>query len=621
MKKAILFAMLFLSLFSLTAAQISVVGEVFTEVWWPYCPRARTGLFNLYENQPNVIPLIWQGDSANESPGYSQRRGLVGSSSQGIPQAAFQGLYLEVGAAVDAYNAQYLPRYNQIINTEAPMTIDAVFLGSNGQYTLSANVALEENFDNSDVKIVFILAREVSADYFSSVIAYENTDFTLTSAGESSFFEQTFNINSSWDPETIKGYVMVQKWLSADSEIYQAAEAGSPAVSMTDASFGQAYIGSEFTKSFVVANIGNENTDVSITMDAPGFALSGDMNYSLVPDETRMHTITFLPTSDQTYSGYINVATDIPGYENNTITLSGSGFPNEAPVVENLRFEGTLMTNSSIDVIYDFIDADDDDEGDTNLQWYISDDGENWSDFHNINADIMTLHFNAEHIGKYFKFAVLPIDEHQMPGQEVSIATPSAVINLAPPANLAYTVENGNNIVLTWQAPEFPELRALFGYKIFRGSSVITTIMDTETFTYTDENVEDGTYTYSIRAIYSPGGLSGDSNILEITINAGVSNENDTQEIILSDNAYPNPFSDSSSLNLQVKREQIVTVAIYNIRGQLIKTLAERTFKPGSHSVSWDGTNQNGSKCSDGVYFYKVKTPEKTSVSKTLLIK
>lgn len=568
-----------------------------------------------------MIPLIWQGDSAAESPGYSQRRGLVGSSSQGIPQAAFQGLYLEVGAATDAYNSQYLPRYNQIINTEAPMTIDAVFLGSNGEYTLNANVALEQNFDNSNVKIVFILARNISEDYFSSVIAYEYSDFDLTSAGASGTYEQSFSVNSSWDSDTIKGYVMVQKWSSTDSEIYQAAEAGSPAVSMTDASFGEAYIGSEFTKSFVVANIGDANTDVSVSIDAPGFAVSGEMNYSLVPDETRTHTITFLPTADQTYSGFINVATDIPGYENNTITLSGTGFPNEAPVVENLRFEGTLMTNASIDVIYDFIDADDDDEGETNLQWYISDDGENWTEFNNINADILTLHFNAEHIGKYFKFTVLPVDEHQMPGQEVSITTPSAVINLAPPANLAYTVEDGNNIVLTWEAPEFPELRALFGYKIFRGSSVITTIMDTDTFTFTDENVEDGTHTYSIRGIYSPGGLSGDSNILEITINNGVSNENDTEEIILSNIAYPNPFSASSSLNLQVKRDQAVNVAIYNLKGQLIKTLAEQTFKAGSHSISWDGRDQNGSKCSNGVYFYKVVTPEKTLMSKTMLIK
>eukprot|EP00831_Metopus_contortus_P070632 TRINITY_DN6439_c0_g1_i1.p2 TRINITY_DN6439_c0_g1~~TRINITY_DN6439_c0_g1_i1.p2 ORF type:complete len:131 (+),score=14.24 TRINITY_DN6439_c0_g1_i1:179-571(+) len=102
-----------------------------------YCPRARTGLFNLYNNQPNVVPLIWQGDSANASPGYSQRRGLVGSLSQGIPQGAFQGLYLEVGAAVDAYTSQYLPRYNQIINTNAPMTVNATILGSNGEYTLN----------------------------------------------------------------------------------------------------------------------------------------------------------------------------------------------------------------------------------------------------------------------------------------------------------------------------------------------------------------------------------------------------------------------------------------------------------------------------------------------------
>lgn len=501
------------------------------------------------------------------------------------------------------------------------MTIDAFILGSNGEYTINANIALEQTFNNAGVKVVFVLARYITDPYFSSVIAYEYDDFTLSASGASGIFEHTFSVNPSWDPETIKGYVMVEKWLSTDSEIYQAAEAGSSAVSTTEANFGAAYIGSDFTKSFVVANIGSSPANVDLTLDAAGFSVSGDMSYSLNSGEVREHIITFTPTSAQNYSGYINISTTIPGFESNTITLSGSGFINAAPLAENLAFEGTLMVSSSINVNYDFVDADNDNEGESVKQWYSSTDGETWTEYTNTNADILTLHFTADHVGKFFKFTVLPVDEHHMPGQEVVVETPSAVIGLAAPANLAYTVADGNNIVLTWETPVFPEIRGLFGYKILRGTSFIATITNTETFTYTDENVADGTYIYSIRSIYSPGGLSGDSNTLNITIANGVSNENDTQALIISESSYPNPFSTSSSIDIQAKKSQHIQVGVYNLKGQLINTLADKTFTQGLHNIAWDGRDLNGNRCSNGVYFYKIISDEKTTTKKTILLK
>lgn len=501
------------------------------------------------------------------------------------------------------------------------MTIDSYLIGSNGEFTLIADVNLEENFDNTNVKVLYILTRYITDSYFSSVVAYEQDDFTQSSAGQSGTYSHTFSINSAWEDSTIKGFVLVQRMSSGDSEIFQADEAGSSVVSMTDANFGPAYIGSAFTKSFVVANIGSTDSNITITMDAPGFEISGEMSYTLAPESIQSHTITFLPTQEQSYSGYINIATEINGFENNMITLSGSGFPNQAPVAENVRFDGILMKEFAVDVIYNFVDADGDAEGNTMLAWYISDDGENWSDFTNINANLQTLHFNAEHVGKYFKFVMTPIDEHQMPGQEVSIITPTPISDLVAPSNFAYTVENGNDIVLTWEAPIFPEVRALFGYKIQRGATFIATIMDTETLTYTDLDVADGTYTYVIKAIYSPGGLSMNSDPLEIIINNGVSNENDTQELIVSESSYPNPFSESSSIDIQTKKAQHIQVYIYNLKGQLINTLANETFNQGIHNISWDGKDQNGKKCSNGVYFYKVITPEKTISSKTILMK
>jgi hypothetical protein len=580
-------------------------------------------LFNLYNNQPHVVPLIWQGNTANESPGYSQRRGQVGSNSDGIPQCAFQGTELEVGAAPDAYNAQYLPKYNQLINTNAPMTVNAVLMGSAGSYSLSANVTLESDFDSSDVEIVYILTRYIDDSYFSSVVAYEHEAFDLATAGQSGMFSHDFTIDASWDAEDIKGFVLVQRYNNSDNEIYQAAEAGSAAVSAEVIDFGDAYIGSNFTKTFTVANIGTATANVSIDADVDGFTVSGDMSYTLPVGETSNHTVTFTPTADQNYEGTITITTDITGFENNTIQLSGVGFTNQAPAIENMTIDGYLMKGHAIEIVYDFEDADNDNEGESVLNWYQSDDNATWEPLSNINADIFTLHLADEHIGKYLKFTYLPVDEHQMSGTEVVIESGTPVVDLGAPTNLTVTIENGNDIVLNWDLPEYPQVRGLFGYKVVRGTSMIATLVDVDERTFTDEGVEDGEYAYSIRGIYTQAGLSPNSNEVTVAVENGegvVGNEDNAISINAISNG-PNPFSNVTTISFQSKRSENVTVDIYNVKGQLINTLFNSNVAAGTTEVQWNGTDKNGKKCSNGVYFYRITTPNKTVQKKMILTK
>ena len=81
-----------------TRSQIAVVGEVFTATWWGYCPDARAGLLELYENQPHVIPMIWESDG-HLSPNYSQRSYLYGVG--GIPHVQFNGTVESIGGGTN----------------------------------------------------------------------------------------------------------------------------------------------------------------------------------------------------------------------------------------------------------------------------------------------------------------------------------------------------------------------------------------------------------------------------------------------------------------------------------------------------------------------------------------
>ena len=64
-------------------------------------------------------------------------------------------------------------------------------------------------------------------------------------------------------------------------------------------------------------------------------------------------------------------------------------------------------------------------------------------------------------------------------------------------------------------------------------------------------------------------------------------------------------------------------IEVYNIRGQLIRTLLDgsRAFGVGEHSVVWNGRDENGRSVSSGVYFYRMTAGEYQSVKRMVLMK
>jgi predicted secreted protein len=70
---------------------------------------------------------------------------------------------------------------------------------------------------------------------------------------------------------------------------------------------------------------------------------------------------------------------------------------------------------------------------------------------------------------------------------------------------------------------------------------------------------------------------------------------------------YPNPFNPSTTVTFAVPEAAEVTLAIYNLRGQLIHTLYSGPIAAGRHSVVWEGTDFRGAKVASGVYVYGLK--------------
>jgi FlgD Ig-like domain/Right handed beta helix region len=84
---------------------------------------------------------------------------------------------------------------------------------------------------------------------------------------------------------------------------------------------------------------------------------------------------------------------------------------------------------------------------------------------------------------------------------------------------------------------------------------------------------------------------------------------------------YPNPFNPSTTISFALPEAGEVTLAIYNIYGQLVRQLVAGQMNAGRHSVIWNATNNRGQQVASGVYLYVIKAGEFTAQRKLVLMK
>ncbi|NQV17224.1 MAG: S8 family serine peptidase [Armatimonadetes bacterium] len=86
-------------------------------------------------------------------------------------------------------------------------------------------------------------------------------------------------------------------------------------------------------------------------------------------------------------------------------------------------------------------------------------------------------------------------------------------------------------------------------------------------------------------------------------------------------NNYPNPFNPQTSINFSLKENSFVKLEIFNIKGQLIKTLISDTYEAGVHFTNWTGIDNSGKSIGSGIYLYKLETKDYSASRKMLLLK
>ncbi|MCF7792842.1 MAG: T9SS type A sorting domain-containing protein [Candidatus Cloacimonetes bacterium] len=84
---------------------------------------------------------------------------------------------------------------------------------------------------------------------------------------------------------------------------------------------------------------------------------------------------------------------------------------------------------------------------------------------------------------------------------------------------------------------------------------------------------------------------------------------------------YPNPFNPSTTIKLELVESGKIELAIYNIKGQKVKTLLDCTTVPGTYECNWNGKDEMGKSVSSGQYIVKLQQNRKETAKKIMMLK
>ena len=133
------------------------------------------------------------------------------------------------------------------------------------------------------------------------------------------------------------------------------------------------------------------------------------------------------------------------------------------------------------------------------------------------------------------------------------------------------------------------------------------TTTEQHNYSYADNNLNSGSYTYRLKQVDYDGTFAY-SNEVNVEITTPVKFE-------LSQN-YPNPFNPTTKINFSIPQNSEVTLTVFNVLGQKVKTLVQGFMEAGKHTINFDASGFNS-----GIYLYKLEAGNFSEVRKMTLLK
>lgn len=169
-----------------------------------------------------------------------------------------------------------------------------------------------------------------------------------------------------------------------------------------------------------------------------------------------------------------------------------------------------------------------------------------------------------------------------------------------------------NNIELKWMTATETNNK---GFELIRNEQVIdfingngtTTLLNN--YSFKDENLKNGFYTYKLKQIDFDGSFAFIGNLnCEINI---------ADKFILEQN-YPNPFNPSTNIKYTVVKNQLVVLKVFDVLGNEITTLVNEEKQPGIYKTEFKIQNTT---THSGTYFYRIKIGNFVETKKMIFLK
>lgn len=189
----------------------------------------------------------------------------------------------------------------------------------------------------------------------------------------------------------------------------------------------------------------------------------------------------------------------------------------------------------------------------------------------------------------------------------------------AAPLELEASIDENNNIYLTWQASEESDP---LGYNLYRSNesgNYSSTPINSEpitTLSFTDLVFHTDNY-YVATALYEDDMESHYSNESYVLGQVSIDDEKEIvpNKFELLQN-YPNPFNPSTTIKFNLTKSSYVTINVYDILGRKVESLVNNQLPAGYHHVVWNAGN-----VSSGMYFYRIEAGDFSATKKMLMLK
>ena len=327
-----------------------------------------------------------------------------------------------------------------------------------------------------------------------------------------------------------------------------------------------------------------------------------------------------------------------------TLTATDNGTPSKSSTkrvtvtVDNVDEPGTISLTSSSPRVGDRLTASLSDPdgyqagGEWDWQtWYRQTEGDDdsWVPDESVRYTASSYTVQSSDVGLRLRARIRNYTDGHGSGKSAHSALTSVVRASVPgaPPNLA--AEPGNiytRVDLSWSAAAANGsaiTRYEYRYKAPSGSWSSWTSVGVAYSTTVSGLSSGQRYSFEVRAVNGEGaGPSSSTSSLVRTPPAKPVSLQAMPDTVLSAVAAPNPFNPTTTIHLQVPMRGVVWLTIYNVAGQVVRTLLDDyELDAGYHTIDWDGRDQQGQPVTSGVYLYHLRAGTQALVHKLLLLR